>query len=68
MALVRVKLPNGDEATVGSDYADDLGLKVLDKDAVDIYGTPLPAKPFRALGETAGTTSAAPAADTTKEK
>ncbi len=68
MALVRVKLPNGDEATVGSDYADDLGLKVLEKDAVDIYGTPLPAKPNRPLGETAtGTTSAAPAADT-KEK
>jgi len=45
MALVRVKLPNGDEATVGERAVKVLNAAVIDKPAVDHNGRPLPVKP-----------------------
>lgn len=39
------------EVTVGAGYAEACGLTVLDKEAVDQYGAPLPPKPHVALGE-----------------
>lgn len=44
MDLVRVKLENGTEASVGTSFADSHGLKVLDKPAVDAAGRPIPTK------------------------
>lgn len=43
--LVRVKLENGAEATVGEAFAKSHDLKVLDKPATNRSGTALAAKP-----------------------
>lgn len=42
--LVRVKLENGAEATVGESFAKSHGLKPLNKDAVDKYGNAIRTK------------------------
>lgn len=44
MALVRVKLEDGTETSVGESFADSHNLKVLKKPAVDAGGRALPAK------------------------
>lgn len=44
MAFVRVKGPDGAEFTTGERAAKASGYKVLDKDAVDANGRPLPPK------------------------
>jgi hypothetical protein len=44
MALVRVKLDDGTEVTVGAAHAANAGLTVLKKPAVDGVGRALPAK------------------------
>lgn len=41
--FVRVRLPNGHEATFSADYAAGLDLDVLDVPATDVRGRPLPA-------------------------
>jgi hypothetical protein len=43
--IVRVKLEDGSEASVGASFAESYGLTVLDKPAVDKRGRGLPAKP-----------------------
>jgi hypothetical protein len=62
MALVRVKDPiNGAEFTTNDLHAEALGLVVLDKEAADLLGRPLPAKyPVTKGGK--------PAVTNTKEK
>lgn len=44
--IVRVKLEDGSEVSVGRAFADVHGLEPLDKDAVDARGKALPAKPY----------------------
>ena len=56
MTFVRVKLQNGDEATVGEKAVAVFGATVIDKPAVDANGRPLEAKPYTTKG---GTTKAA---------
>lgn len=51
MDLVRVKLENGTETSVGASFAASHKLKVLDKPAVDAVGRPIRAKhPVRLRG------------------
>lgn len=45
MTFVRVKLPNGDEATIGERAVEVFGATVIDKPAVDGNGRPLAVKP-----------------------
>ncbi len=44
MSRVRVKLPNGSEATLPSGFAEAEGLPILNKPAVDSFGRDLPPK------------------------
>ena len=44
MAFVRVKGPDGTEFTTSERAAKVFGAKVIDKDAVDVNGRPLPPK------------------------
>lgn len=76
--FVRVRLENGMETTVSTDYAESAGLEVIDADATNSRGVPLPAtrkngrraKPRttvskEAAKKTATEKAASPAADTT---
>lgn len=45
MAFVRVKGPDGAEFTIDEGVVGSMGVKVLDKPAVDVNGRPLPWKP-----------------------
>lgn len=44
MAFVRVKGPDGSEFTIDEGAAEALGVKPIEKDAVDVNGRPLPVK------------------------
>jgi hypothetical protein len=44
--IVRVKLEDGSEVSVGRSFAESHGLEPLDKPAVDNRGKALPAKPY----------------------
>ncbi len=64
MARVRVKLPNGSEATLDEGFARAEGLPILDrKPAVDTFGRDLPPKYSISRNPQGGTT-----AETPKEK